>query len=133
VKPIKAAAVQAAPIFMNLDASIDKAALLIEEAAAGGAQLVAFPETWLPGFPWFIYLNTPADSLAYFPRYHDNSLAVDSPEMRRLQAIVKRVGVTVVMGFSERDHGSRYMAQAIIPSIATWPMRSDPKSTTPPA
>jgi nitrilase len=99
---------------MNLDASIDKAALLIEEAAAGGAQLVAFPETWLPGFPWFIYLNTPADSLAYFPRYHDNSMAVDSPEMRRLQAIVKRCGVTVVMGLSERDHGSRYMAQAII-------------------
>ena len=114
MKAIKAAAVQAAPVFMNLDASIDKAALLIEEAAGQGAELVAFPETWLPGFPWFIYLGTPADALAYFPRYHENSLAVDSPEMRRLRAIVKKAGVTVVMGFSERAASSRYMAQAII-------------------
>lgn len=114
MRAIKAAAVQAAPVFLNLEASIDKAAMLINEAAREGAELVAFPETWLPGFPWFIYLGTPADALAYFPRYHDNSLAVDSPQMRRLQAIVKRAGVTVVMGFSERAVGSRYMAQAII-------------------
>ena len=114
MKAIKAAAVQAAPVFMNLEASIDQAAVLIEQAARAGAELVAFPETWLPGFPWFIYLGTPADALAYFPRYHDNSLAVNSPQMRRLQLIVKRAGVTVVMGFSERDVGSRYMAQAII-------------------
>jgi nitrilase len=114
MRAIKAAAVQAAPVFMNLEASIDKAAVLIDQAARAGAELVAFPETWLPGFPWFIYLGTPADALTFFPRYHDNSLAVDSPQMRRLQAIVKRSAVTVVMGFSERDRGSRYMAQAII-------------------
>jgi nitrilase len=114
MKAIKAAAVQAAPVFMDLEASIDKAATLIDEAAGAGAGLVAFPETWLPGFPWFIYLGTPADALAFFPRYHDNSLSVDSPQMRRLQGIVKRAGVTVVMGFSERARGSRYMAQAII-------------------
>jgi nitrilase len=114
MKAIKAAAVQAAPVFLNLEASIDKAGVLIEEAAKGGAELVAFPETWLPGFPWFIYLGTPAEALAWFPRYHDNSMAVDSPQMRRLQAIVKRLGVTVVMGFSERAMGSRYMAQAIL-------------------
>lgn len=114
MKAIRAAAVQAAPVFLDLEASIDKAAAYIEEAARGGAELVAFPETWLPGFPWFIYLGTPAEALNWFPRYHENSLAVDSPGMRRLQGIVKRVGVTVVMGFSERAAGSRYMAQAII-------------------
>ncbi len=114
MKKIKAAAVQAAPVFMNLEASIDKAGMLIEEASREGADLVAFPETWIPGFPWFIYVGTPADAFAYFPRYHDNSMAVDSPQMHRLQSIVKRAGVTVVMGFSERDKGSRYMAQAII-------------------
>ena len=114
MKAIKAAAVQAAPAFMNLDGSIDKAGALIEEAARSGAELVAFPETWIPGFPWFIYLGTPADALEFFPLYHANSLAIDSPEMRRLQAIVKKAGVTVVMGFSERARGSRYMAQAVI-------------------
>lgn len=114
MKKIKAAAVQAAPVFLDLHGSIDKAEQYILEAAANGADLVAFPETWLPGFPFFIWLGTTQESLAYIPRYHENSMEVDSPEMRRLQSIAAKAGITVVMGFSERAGGSRYMAQAII-------------------
>ncbi|MEG6507673.1 carbon-nitrogen hydrolase family protein [Methyloligella sp. 2.7D] len=114
MKKIKAAAVQAAPVFLDLNGSIDKAEKYVEEAAANGADLVAFPETWLPGFPFFIWLGTPRESLAYFPRYHANSMEVNSPEMRRLQSIAAKNKVTLVMGFSERDGGSRYMAQVII-------------------
>jgi nitrilase len=114
MRAIKAAAVQAAPMFMNLAASIDKAGALIAEAVDNGAKLVAFPETWLPGYPWWIWLGAPAEGMAFIPRYHDNSLAVRSPEMRRLQTIARDRAVTLVMGFSERDGGSRYMSQAII-------------------
>ena len=114
MKAIKAAAVQAAPIFMNLDASIGKAEKLIQEAASNGAKLVAFPETWLPGFPWFIWLGAPATAFGFLPRYHENSMVVDSSQMRRLQDIAAKSSVTLVMGFSERDGGSRYMAQVVI-------------------
>lgn len=114
MKAIKAAAVQAAPVFMNLAASIDKAEALIAEAAGKGAKLVAFPETWLPGYPWWIWLGAPAEGIGFIPRYHESSLAVRSPEMRRLQAIARQHAITLVMGFSEREGGSRYMAQAII-------------------
>lgn len=113
-RKIKAAVVQAAPVFLDLDASLDKAEMYVIEAANNGADLVAFPETWLPGFPYFIWLGAPAESLAYIPRYHANSMEVESQEMRRLQSIAAKAKVTVVMGFSERDAGSRYMAQVII-------------------
>jgi nitrilase len=114
MQAIKAAAVQAAPVFMNLDASIDKANKIVAEAVGQGAKLVAFPETWLPGYPWFIWLGAPAEGLGFIPRYHQNSLEVHSPQMRRLQAMAREHAVTVVMGFSEREGGSRYMSQAII-------------------
>ena len=53
----KVAAVQAAPIFLDLNASIDKAISLIEEAAKNGAKIVSFGETWLSGYPWWIWLD----------------------------------------------------------------------------
>lgn len=114
MKAIKAAAVQAAPVFLNLDASITKAEKLVSEAAENGARLVAFPETWLPGYPWFIWLGAPAEGMQFIPRYHENSMELRSPEMRRLQTIARKYEVTLVMGYSERDGGSRYMSQVII-------------------
>ncbi len=119
MKPIKAACVQAAPVFLNLDASIDKAETLVEEAAKNGANLVAFSETWLPGYPWWIWTGAPAEGMPFLPQYHANSMEVDSDQMRRLQRIARNSGVTLVMGYSERDGGSLYMSQVIIDEDGT--------------
>ena len=110
----RAAAVQAAPVFLDLDASIDKAIALIVDAAAGGAQLIAFPETWLPGYPWFIWLDSPAWGMQFIQRYHDNSLVYGTPQADRIAQAAKANRIMVVMGHSERRDGSLYMGQWII-------------------
>ena len=112
----KVAAVQAAPAFLDLDASIDKTIRLIDEAGAAGARLIAFPETWIPGYPWWIWLGAPAWAImrGFVSRYFDNSLTYDSPEADRLRAAAKRNKIFVVLGLSERDGGSLYIAQWII-------------------
>ena len=110
----KAAAVQAAPVFLDLDAGIDKAIGLIADAAAQGAQLIAFPETWLPGYPWFIWLDSPAWGMQFIQRYHDQSLVYGTPQAERIAQAAHDHNIMVVMGHSEKHGGSLYMAQWII-------------------
>jgi Carbon-nitrogen hydrolase len=114
MKAIKAAAIQAAPVYLNLDASIAKAAEIVSEAARNGAKLVAFPETWLPGYPFFVWLGAPAEGIRFIPQYHANSMELHSSETKRLQKIAAANEITLVMGYSEREGGSRYMSQVII-------------------
>ncbi|CAH0645849.1 carbon-nitrogen hydrolase family protein [Pseudomonas juntendi] len=110
----RVAAVQAAPVFLNLDATIDKAIGLIGQAAQEGVELIAFPENFFPGYPFFLWLGTPAWSMQFVQRYHDNSMMVDSVEYRRLEEAAKRHNIHLSIGFSERSGGSLYMAQALI-------------------
>jgi len=110
----RAAAIQAAPVFLDLDASVDKAIGLIAEAAKNGAQLIAFPETWLPGYPWFIWLDSPAWGMQFIQRYHDNALVYGSPAAERIAAAAKQHSIMVVMGHAEKAGGSLYMGQWII-------------------
>lgn len=107
----KAAVVQAAPEFMQLDASVDKAVGLIEAAAGNGAQLVAFPECWIPGYPWWAWLSPTAENIPYFQPYHENCLVQGSPAFQRLTDTARNHGIHVSMGASERDQGSLYISQ----------------------
>ena len=79
--------VQAAPVFLDLDATVDKTIALIEEAAAQGAKLIAFPETFIPGYPWQIWLGAPAWAIGrgFVQRYFDNSLSYDSPQAEKIR------------------------------------------------
>lgn len=110
----KVAAVQAAPEFMDLEKGITKAIRLIEEAAAAGAELIAFPEVWLPGYPWWIWLDSPAWGMQFVQRHFENALVIGSPQWQRLCDAAAQNDIFVVLGFCERSGGTLYIAQAII-------------------
>jgi len=114
IRQFRLAAVQAAPVFLDRDATIAKGVALIEEAARSGAQLVGFPETWIPGYPWWIWLGSPAWGMQFVPRYHESSLVVASPEAQRLAGAARENDIHVVMGYSEKAGGSLYMGQMLI-------------------
>lgn len=110
----KVAAVQAAPVFLDLVGTVDKTITLIEEAAANGAKLIAFPETWIPGYPWWIWLDAPAWGMQFVQKYFENSLELDSEQAKRINEAALKNNIYVVLGYSERKGGSLYMGQSII-------------------
>ncbi|SPL70217.1 carbon-nitrogen hydrolase family protein [Acinetobacter stercoris] len=113
-KLIKVACVQAAPVFLDLQATVDKTIELIAEASQKGAELIAFPETWIPGYPWFLWLDSPAANMPLVYQYHINSLDLNSIQAQQIADAARQNHIHVVLGFSERDHGSLYISQWII-------------------
>ena len=111
---LRVAAVQAAPVFLDLDGTIDKTIDLMAEAAGQGVKLIAFPETWVPGYPWWIWLDSPAWGMQFVQRYHDNSLVVGSAEFDRIKDAARKHRIWVSLGYSEKAAGSLYIAQALI-------------------
>ena len=86
----KAAAVHAAPVFLDKQATTKKAISLIREAAAAGAEIVAFSETFIPAFPVWAALWAPIDNHDLFVRMADQSVPVDGPEVKGLNAHVRQ-------------------------------------------
>jgi predicted amidohydrolase len=97
------AAVQAAPVYLDRDASIEKACRLIDEAGARGADLAVFGETWVSGYASFAaWPNHPAFG-GLLRRFILNGVGVPSPATDALCAAARRAGTDVVIGVAERD------------------------------
>ncbi|WP_311274441.1 carbon-nitrogen hydrolase family protein [Methylobacterium sp. WCS2018Hpa-22] len=102
----KAAAIHAAPVFLDAAATTAKAVALIEEAARAGAALVAFPETFIPAFPVWAALSAPIDNHDLFARMAEQSVLVDGPEIARIRQAARAAGIFVSIGISERSPAS---------------------------
>ncbi len=98
----KAAAVQAAPVFLDREATIEKACSLIAEAARAGANLIAFPEVFVAGYPYWIRLDNPFRTTRYFIELVKNAVEVPSPATDRLCEAARQYGCYVVIGINER-------------------------------
>jgi nitrilase len=100
------AAVQACPIYLDRQRTIDKACALIHEAARDGARLVVFPEAFVPGYPiwvWFIPPGRTADLRETYVLLHENAVTIPGPETRQLGEAARSMGVTIAIGVNERN------------------------------
>ncbi|MBR2531046.1 MAG: carbon-nitrogen hydrolase family protein [Lachnospiraceae bacterium] len=102
------AVVQAAPVMFNKDACVDKAVRSIHEAADNGAELIVFPELFIPCYPvgltfGFRVGSRREDGREDWKKYYDQSVMADGPEMRKIIDSAKDRKVYISIGYSERD------------------------------
>ncbi|KAI1357378.1 nitrilase [Xylaria arbuscula] len=114
LKVVRVAAVQAEPEWNDLQKGVDKTIRLIKEGGKNGANVMGFPEVWIPGYPWSIWGQSVGDNSSFMDEYFQNSMEQDSEEMNRIRAAVKEAGLFCVLGYSERFLGSLYIAQSFI-------------------
>ena len=101
-------AIVQAEVATDVGSGLARTAELAREAANAGAQLIVFPETWIPGYPAWLDVSRDAalwdhaPVKAVFARVADNSVAVKGAAFEALRAIARDVGATLVLGISER-------------------------------
>src|SRR5712692_11369919 len=107
-RPVTVACVQAEPVILDRGRTLDRLEELAAEASRNGAELVVFPETFVPVYPssrwakaFAVWQNDGAKET--FARIAQNSIAVGSPEERRLGATARELGVWLVTGVNEVD------------------------------
>lgn len=105
-KTVCVAAIQATPVFLDRDATVDKACELIAAAGREGARLAVFPEGFIPTYPFWAWFIPPYRTWELRELYDvllQQAVAVPGPEVERLAAAAREAGVAVVMGINEID------------------------------
>ena len=110
---VRAAAVQIAPDFERPDGTLDRVCTAIDEAADRGAQLVVFPETFVPYYPYFSFVLPPCKQGPEHLRLYEQAVVVPGPVTQAVAERARTRGVVVLLGVNERDHGSLYNTQLL--------------------
>jgi len=103
----KVAVIQRPPVFLDRSRTIDLAVASVREAASGGAQLIVFPEAFVPGYPAWIWRLRPGADYELSERLHAkllaNAVSLDGDDLKPLTDAARDCKVTVVCGLDERD------------------------------
>ena len=103
----KVAVVQHPPVTLNRQKTLQRGVELVEKAAAAGARLVSFPETWVPGYPEWLWRLRPGGDYELTGEIHrgliENAVDLKAGDLKAIQSAARRLKVTVAMGIHERD------------------------------
>ena len=105
--PHKVAVVQHPPVTLHRQKTLERGVMLLEEAAKAGARLVSFPETWLPGYPEWLWRLRPGEDSDLTSEIHgrliENAVDLKASQLKPFQSAARRLKVTVSIGIHERD------------------------------
>jgi nitrilase len=112
---VKVACIQAEPAILDLDATLEKVAVLAAEVSEAGAALAVFPEAFVPAYPsnrWVRFLAGDADARAKaaFARLAREAVEIPGPASERLAEVAREHGLWLALGANERDGGTLYNA-----------------------
>ncbi len=115
-KKFKAATVQTSPVFLNVEKTIEKAITFIKEASQNGATLIAFPEVFVAGYPYWNWIMTPVQGSKWYEKLYKCSVKTDDVSMQPLFQAAKDHNIHIVIGINERgdSYGEIYNTNLII-------------------
>ena len=116
---VRAAAIQISPVLFSRDGTTEKVLEAIAKAALEGAQLVVFPETFIPYYPYFSFIQPPVLMGKEHLRLYEESVAVPSAVTDAVSQAARTHQIVVVLGINERDNGSLYNTQLIFDADGT--------------
>ena len=108
---VRVACVQAEPVVFDRAGTLEKLTGLAREAAGSGAQLILFPETFVPVYPsnrWARHLAHGADGTKIFARLLEQSVEVPGPHAAQLAGVAREHGIWLAVGINERERGTIY-------------------------
>ncbi len=110
---VRVAAAQIAPVLDRPGGTLEKVLQAVAEAASRGVHFIVFPETLLPYYPYFSYIEPPVSQGTAHLKLYDEAIVVPGPVTQALGAAAKRYAMVLVVGVNERDGGTLYNAQVV--------------------
>lgn len=112
----KAAVVQASPVFLDAEKTVEKVLDIMREVSRNGAQLVAFPEVFICAYPYWNWIVTPVQGSKWFELLYKSSLTTEDILIQKIQKTANELDLTVVIGMNERgtSFGELYNTNLII-------------------
>lgn len=118
-KIIKAAAVQISPVLYSREGTVEKITRKIRELGKKGVRFATFPETIIPYYPYFSFVQPPFTLAKEHQRLLEQSLTVPSAETHAIGDAAKDAQMVVSVGANERDGGSIYNTQLLFDADGT--------------
>lgn len=112
-KTVRVAAAQIAPDLTSREKTLARVLEAIREAASKGAELIVFPETFVPWYPYFSFVLPPVLSGREHVRLYEEAVVVPSTATDSVASAAREHAIVVVLGVNERDHGTLYNTQLV--------------------